>query len=261
MLGGLLSAHYLSTVLPGASSRRDSVYLSKAIDLADRLLGAYTSRSGVPYASIWLDSGEGVVSHADGGASSTAEVTTLQLEMKYLANLTGNEMNWRKAEHVMKVVDDNAAVDGLVPIFVDANSGRFLTREIRLGSRGDSYYGALRLSWGLIRADASAEYLVKQFLQTGESIYEDMWLDALAGIEKHVVVPAAKSKLWIVAELPQGVNGPVSSKMDHLVCFLPGSIAIGATGGLTEAEARKLPSWTKRKDREMRLAREIVKTC
>lgn len=72
ILGGLSSAHYLSTVLPGASSRRDSVYLNKATDLADRLLGAYSSPSGVPYASIWLDSGEGVVSHADGGASSTA---------------------------------------------------------------------------------------------------------------------------------------------------------------------------------------------
>lgn len=59
--------------------------------------------------------------------------------MKYLANLTGKEEYWRRAEHVMKVVDDNAATDGLVPIFVDANSGRFSTREIRLGSRGDSY--------------------------------------------------------------------------------------------------------------------------
>lgn len=141
MLGGLLSAHYLSTVLPGASSRRDGVYLNKATDLADRLLGAYISPSGVPYASIRLYSGEGVVSHADGGASSTAEATTLQLEMKYLANVTGKEEYWRRAEHVMKVVDDNAATDGLAPKFVDANSGRFSTREIRLGSRGDSYYG------------------------------------------------------------------------------------------------------------------------
>ncbi|CAI7571680.1 unnamed protein product [Penicillium manginii] len=32
--------------------------------------------------------------------------------------------------------------------------------------------------------------------------------------------------------------------MDHLVCFLPGSIAIAATEGRTEAEARKLPTWS-----------------
>lgn len=141
MLGGLLSAHYLSTKLPGVSSKRDFVYLSKAVDLADRLLGAYDSPSGVPYASIHLKDKRGIVSHADGGASSTAEATTLQLEMKYLSNITGNDVYWIKAEKVMKLIDDVNVLDGLVPIFIAPYSGRFTTGEIRLGSRGDSYYG------------------------------------------------------------------------------------------------------------------------
>ena len=46
-----------------------------------------------------------------------------------------------KAENVIRAIDDNAASAGLVPIFVDPISGRFTTREIRLGSRGDWYYG------------------------------------------------------------------------------------------------------------------------
>jgi mannosyl-oligosaccharide alpha-1,2-mannosidase len=45
--------------------------------------------------------------------------------------------------------------------------------------------------------------------------------------------------------------------MDHLVCFMPGTIALGATGGLTEKEARKLPTWSAKKDEEMKLAREL----
>jgi hypothetical protein len=141
MLGGLLSAHYLSTCLPAVSSRRDHIYLSKAVDLADRLLGAYDSPSGIPYASIHLATRRGLISHADGGASSTAEATTLQLEMKYLSNLTGTDVYWRKAEKVMQVIDDINVPDGLVPIFIAPHSGKFTTREIRLGSRGDSYYG------------------------------------------------------------------------------------------------------------------------
>lgn len=139
MLGGLLSAHYLSQVLPGVSSGRDSVYLTKAVDLADRLLGAYDSPSGIPYASIHLATRKGLVSHADGGSSSTAEATTLQLEMKYLSNITGNEVYWRKAEKVMQVVDGINAADGLVPIFISPHSGKFTSREIRLGSRGDLF--------------------------------------------------------------------------------------------------------------------------
>lgn len=141
MLGGLLSAHYLSTQLPDVSSRRDYIYLQKATDLADRLLSAYDSRSGIPYASVNIGKREGLVSHADGGASSTAEATTVQLEMKYLAHLTGKEEYWRKAEHVMKIVDDRRMQDGLLPIFIHPDTGQFRYQEIRLGSRGDSYYG------------------------------------------------------------------------------------------------------------------------
>lgn len=141
MLGGLLSAHYLSTQLPSISSRRDYIYLSKAVDLADRLLGTYESSSGIPYASVHIGNGQGIPSHADGGASSTAEATSVQLEMKYLTHLTRRETYWRKAEHVMKVIDDHRMPDGLVPVFIDPDTGTFLYDEIRLGSRGDSYYG------------------------------------------------------------------------------------------------------------------------
>lgn len=146
MLGGLLSAHYLSTILPDVASRRDNIYLSKAVELAERLLPAYDSRSGIPYASVHLGRKVGLRSHVDGGASSMAEAATLQLEMKYLAYLTGNETYWRKAEKVMEVLDNNAAKDGLLPIFVHPETGKFTTQEIRLGSRGDSYYGIVVLT-------------------------------------------------------------------------------------------------------------------
>lgn len=144
MLGGLLSAHYLSTQLPHVASKRDSLYLSKAIDLADRLLVAFDSNSGIPLASVNIGKREGIASHADGGASSMAEAATVQLEMKYLSQLTGNDIHWKKAERVMKVLDDQKMEGGLLPIFVHPSHGLFTTREIRLGSRGDSYYGRIK---------------------------------------------------------------------------------------------------------------------
>ncbi|KAK3940536.1 mannosyl-oligosaccharide alpha-1,2-mannosidase [Diplogelasinospora grovesii] len=247
MLGGLLSAHYLSTRFPDVASRRDAVYMAKAVDLADRLLSAYTSQTGIPYASVHIGKKIGLPSHSDGGASSMAEAATVQLEMKYLSYLTGNETYWRKAEKVMKVFDDNAMEGGLLPIFVHPETGRFTTREIRLGSRGDSYY----------------EYLIKQYLQTSgqEPIYLEMWEEALAGIQKHLITTTRHSGMKIVAELPQGIGGALSPKMDHLVCFLPGSIALGATGGYTLAEARKLSGWDAQKEQQIQLARDLMKTC
>lgn len=41
--------------------------------------------------------------------------------------------------------------DGLVPIYISTDSGRFVGSTITLGARGDSYY----------------EYLLKQWIQTG----------------------------------------------------------------------------------------------
>jgi mannosyl-oligosaccharide alpha-1,2-mannosidase len=250
MLGGLLSAHYLQETLPGLKPEKASeedLFLEKATELADRLMGAYESPSGVPWASVRLKDSKGEASHADGGASSTAEATTLQLEMKYLAFLTGESHYWEKAEKVMQVVDDNGAKDGLVPIFIYADRGTFRGNEIRLGSRGDSYY----------------EYLIKQYLQTQkqEPIYLDMWDETLKGVKKHLLTYTKGSHLTVLAERPNGLDGHLHPKMDHLVCFMPGTIALATTGGLTLSDAQKLPSWGKEQEENMLLARELTKTC
>jgi hypothetical protein len=248
MLGGLLSAHYLQEILPGmkpANAKDEDIWLEKADDLADRLMGAFESPSGIPWASVILKDGKGEPSHSDGGASSTAEATTLQLEMKYLAYITGEGHYWEKAEKVMQVVDNNGAKDGLLPIFVYADKGTFRGNEIRLGSRGDSYY----------------EYLIKQALQTNEPIYKDMWDESLAGVKKHLLTYTKTAHLTVLAERPNGLDGNLHPKMDHLVCFYPGTIALAATGGLPVSEAKKLPTWSKKNDEDMALAHELMKTC
>lgn len=135
VLGGLLSAYHLSN--------NDPLYLRKAVDLGDRLLPAFSSESGIPFSGITLSNGVPV----GYGPSSTAEATTVQLEFKYLSHLTGDKKYWDAAERVMDRLQElvqakeTAALDGLVPIYIDPHSGNFASREIRLGSRGDSYYG------------------------------------------------------------------------------------------------------------------------
>ena len=255
MMGGLLSAHYLSTTYPDMAPIPDDdpgkpgedLYLEKAKDLADRLMAAFESPSGIPYASVNLAQFKGIESHADMGASSTAEATTLQLEFKYLAKLTGEKDFWDRAEKVIQVVDDNAPKDGLVPIYIHPTKGEFRGNNIRLGSRGDSYY----------------EYLIKQYLQTNkqEPVYQEMWQEALRGVRKHLVTYTEKMGFTIIGERPSGLDKDLSSKMDHLVCFMPGTIALAVTGGLTEREARKVGKWSKQNDADMQLARELMQTC
>ncbi|ANZ75090.1 BA75_02400T0 [Komagataella pastoris] len=236
MLGGFLSAFHLT---------KDNLYLDKAVDLADRLIGGFESNTGIPYASVNLKTGKGVRSHVDMGSSSTAEVATLQLEFKYLSQLTGNSIYWRKVENIMAVLDSNHPTDGLVPIYIQPETGLYWGKLIRLGSRGDSYY----------------EYLIKQYLQTNETVYKEMYDEAIQGVKKHLVRKSNPSRLTFIGELPNGINGEFSNKMDHLVCFLGGTLAVGATSGLTINEARQSDFWNPEREYQFSLGKELAYTC
>lgn len=81
------------------------------------------------------------------------------------------------------------------------------------------------------------------------------------GIRKHLITYTKRAQLTILGERPSGLDGTLMPKMDHLVCFMPGTIALGATGGRPLSEAKKSPDWTQRHDEEILLARELMKTC
>ena len=62
----------------------DMLYLHKAVDLADRLMHAFETRSGLPLSNINLKTRKASKSDQENGLASTAEVGTLQLEFKYV---------------------------------------------------------------------------------------------------------------------------------------------------------------------------------
>jgi len=115
VLGGLLSAHHLT---------QDGVFLDKARDLGDRLMGAFSSHTPIPYASVNLRTRTGIRAHFAGGASSTSEVTTLQLEFAYLSALTGDPKYGNAARAVMDHIERLPKYQGLVPIFIRCDAAR-----------------------------------------------------------------------------------------------------------------------------------------
>ncbi|KAF9366353.1 mannosyl-oligosaccharide alpha-1,2-mannosidase [Mortierella sp. NVP85] len=239
VLGGLLSAYDLSG--------HDSVFLTKAVDLADRLMGAFKTDSGIPYASVHLESGRGVPGH-EGGISTTSEVSTIQLEFKYLSYITGDDKYWRVAENVIMKMKDLDTLDGLVPIFINPYSGEFSGDEIRLGSRGDSYY----------------EYLIKQYLQTSktEPVYKEMYDHAIAGVKKHLLGRTIPSNLLFIGEIRKSSPTNLSPKMDHLVCFLGGTMALSSTEGKTlNSTTFPRSSFSHLEEEDFRIGEEITESC
>ncbi|SCU92421.1 LAFA_0F10330g1_1 [Lachancea sp. 'fantastica'] len=247
MLGGLLSAYHLSSTLAVGNP---NVYLEKAKDLADRMLPAFHhANAKIPYSSVNLHTGESRKNHVDMGASSTAEFTTLQLEFKYLSAITGDARYWKEVEKVYKpLYEENQVIDrfdGLVPIYTNPDTAKFWGNIIRLGSRGDSFY----------------EYLLKQYLQSGEQLYYELYRESIEGVKRHLVSRSKPNGLVYIGEKEHGLNGGLSSKMDHLVCFMGGLIAMGATEGWPIAEARKQSFWNAEREEDWALAQDLTYTC
>jgi hypothetical protein len=80
---------------------------------------------------------------------------------------------------------------------------------------------------------------------------------AVAGMKKHLRQEAGD--LVYLGELLNGKNsGSVHPKMDHLVCFLPGALAIGVSGGKRLGRETTL---TPTQQSDLQLAMDLTRTC
>ncbi|GAA5862653.1 hypothetical protein JCM3774_001092, partial [Rhodotorula dairenensis] len=257
VLGGLLSAYHFS-------GETDQMLLDKAVDLADRLLPAFETPSGLPLSFVNLAKRQGIPDPDNRGMTSVAEAGTLQLEFKYLSHLTGNRIYRDKVEKVMEVIRAQPSKDGLVPIFMSPETGGFILSDIRLGSRGDSYY----------------EYLSKQYFQTNrtEPVYLEMHRVAMRGIAKHLVKKSATRGLVYTSELlprrnPQSgeIELADTPKQDHLVCFLGATLLLGVTEGrrgdehhhpsLASAVPPDESEFSPEEKEEWHLGKQLIRTC
>lgn len=207
ILGGLLSTYHLT---------KDQLFLEKAKDLGARLMPAFKTPSKIPFSDVNI--GKGTAHPPRWTSDSTlAEVTSVQLEFRELSRLTQDPKYQDVVNEVMRLVHKLPGKhDGLVPMFINTNTGQFTHKGVyTLGARADSYY----------------EYLLKQWIQGGKTeddLLED-YLQAVEGVKKHLVRQTGPSGLTFVGELSHNRFNP---KMDHLVCFLPGTLALGVHNGL-----------------------------
>jgi len=201
-LGGLIAAYELSG---------DTMFLEKARILGSKLLHAFTTPIGFPMAQINLKSLQVKTQDWLGNAAVLAEVGTFQLEFEALSRHTGDAQYSQKAQQVFSKLASVQPASGLYPLFVDINTGAFQGDQISFGAMGDSFY----------------EYTLKVWLYSGkkDNVARSMYRKAADGLLDRLVFDTNPSQLVYVAEM-QG--GSVIPKMDHLACFVPGLLALGA---------------------------------
>ncbi|XP_029589647.1 mannosyl-oligosaccharide 1,2-alpha-mannosidase IA-like [Salmo trutta] len=223
-VGGLLSAYYLSG---------KEVFRRKAIELGEKLLPAFKTPTGIPWALLNLKSGIGRNwPWASGGSSILAEYGTLHLEFMQLSKLSGNPAFAEKVMNIRKVLNRLDKPQGLYPNYLNPNSGQWGQHHVSVGGLGDSFY----------------EYLLKAWLMSDKTDEEGkkLYYEALQAIETSLIRKSSSGLMYIA----EWKGGLLEHKMGHLTCFAGGMIALGADGAPEDKTGH-----------QMEQASEIARTC
>lgn len=113
----------------------------------------------------------------------------------------------------MDHLDNLDPVAGLYPLLYNISSGAtssYFGNVITLGSNADSFY----------------EYLLKQWLQSNrtDNRMRILYDEAIQGTYDFLLRKSKPSESWYISHFEKGV---FVNKMDHLTCFLPGTVALG----------------------------------
>ncbi|KIM46267.1 glycoside hydrolase family 47 protein [Hebeloma cylindrosporum] len=202
VLGGLLSGHIFSnqTGQPFYLPWYKGELLSLAHDLGKRLLPAFATPTGLPYARINLRHG---VVKGETVETCTAGAGSLILEFATLSRLTGDDRFEKAAHKAFFGIWNRKSEIGLVGNTINTRSGAWTHPETTgIGAGIDSFY----------------EYALKWYIMSGEIEFLDVWDDAYAAIMRY---SRAKDGYWYrTVNMHSGDAAYLT--VDSLSAFWPG---------------------------------------
>ncbi|XP_042883562.1 ER degradation-enhancing alpha-mannosidase-like protein 2 [Penaeus japonicus] len=140
IVGGLLSAHLMSRKM-GVDVEQGwpckGPLLTMAKDMADRLLPAFDTPTGMPYGTVNLKDG---VPEGETTVTCTAGVGTYIVEFGTLSRLTGDPVYEEVALRALHAVWDHRSAIDLLGNHVDVSTGRWTAQDSGIGAGIDSYF-------------------------------------------------------------------------------------------------------------------------
>ncbi|TDL23978.1 seven-hairpin glycosidase [Rickenella mellea] len=233
-LGGLLSAYAMS---------HDVILLQRADELAHYLLPVFNTTSGYPVYSV--NPVTGMTLQSGWNSGWLAEIGTCQMEYKYLAHLTGKKEYYDVAHKINTHLHqaNTTKIGGMFPTLWNLTSGEPQNEHVSIGAMADSGY----------------EYLLKQYLLTSQTDKDslEMYVTQANLIIENLLYLSPKRNLLYVTDVWMNPTGPYapSRKFEHLSCFLPGLLALGA---YTLPDHALPPS---QRERHWWAAKGLTRTC
>ena len=217
VLGGLISAHHLALrvceqvrsdpaawAAMGEKEKRLYTYsgglLTKAVELADLMLPAFDTPTGIPFNEINMQKG---TQKSKGHTTCPAGAGSLLLEFGALSVLTGNCTYVTVAERALEGVWKHRSGQSLVGTMIDVFSGKWINGESSIGASIDSFY----------------EYMVKSYMYFGEDKFLAMWDEAYKAVQKYTYFGGwyLTSTVDLLAPIDN-----VDHKFNSLQAFWPG---------------------------------------
>ncbi|XP_066948164.1 ER degradation-enhancing alpha-mannosidase-like protein 2 [Macrobrachium rosenbergii] len=140
IVGGLLSAHLMSRKM-GVELEEgwpcSGPLLRMAKEVANRLLPAFDTPTGMPYGTVNLKEG---VPYGETPVTCTAGVGTFIIEFGTLSRLTGDTVYEEVAMRAMHAVWDHRSSINLLGNHIDVTTGRWTAQDSGIGAGIDSYF-------------------------------------------------------------------------------------------------------------------------
>src|SRR3954451_16881309 len=207
LVGGLLSAYHACG---------DPVLLSKARDLADRLLPSFAaSPVGIPHRYINLKTGA-----LRGTVTNPAETGTFIPEFGFLSRATGDDRYRAAAKRALVSMFERRSKIGLLADSMDCMTGEGKSRRATIGPPSDSYYEYLWDGWDLL----------------GDRDCLAMYRACTAAILKHQPLRRGANRWFANVDFETGQ--PLDNEQDELGSFYGGLLAQGGNGELGRAHTR-----------------------
>jgi mannosidase alpha-like ER degradation enhancer 2 len=158
-LGALITAY------EGTGEQR---FLTLAKDLADRLMPAFNTPTGMPYIYVNLQTGK-----VRDSINNPAEIGTLMMEFGKLSKLTKDEKYYNTAKKAIMAVYSRRSKIDLVGEKINVMTGEWVSTASHISGYIDSYY----------------EYLYKSWLLFGDKDFKKAFDKHNKAIKKYLITP------------------------------------------------------------------------
>jgi len=214
LLAGLITAYELDG---------DKKFLSLATDLANRMMPAFNTPTGMPYRYVHLQTGK-----IRDSINNPAEIGTLMMEFGKLSKLTGNNAYYSVAKKAIMECYQRRSKLGLVGEQIDVTTGKWMSTQTHISGYIDSYY----------------EYLYKSWILFGDKDFKEAFDTHNKAIKKYLIDKTDHG--WFMRHMDMNTGKETSTTYGALDAFYAGLCAYaGDVKTAANIQTANYYMWTK----------------